>query len=43
MQKNASVTLAAHYEQFVTRQIAKGRYGSASEAIRAGLRPLEEP
>ncbi len=42
MSKNTSVTLGSHFEQIIERSIKSGRYSSASEVIRAGLRMVDE-
>ena len=38
----SSYTLGDHFESFVKEQVEGGRYASASEVIRDGLRLLEE-
>ena len=41
MPKNTSITLGEHFDKFIAERIKQGRYSSASEVIRAGLRMLE--
>jgi antitoxin ParD1/3/4 len=38
----SSYTLGSHFESFIQKQLRSGRYATASEVIRDGLRLLEE-
>lgn len=42
MARNTSISLGDHFADFVDARVKTGRYASASDVVRAGLRLLEE-
>ena len=41
MARNTSVSLGDHFTDFIAVKVEEGRYSSASDVVRAGLRLLE--
>lgn len=42
MAQNTSISLDDHFSEFLAHEVSTGRYRSASEVVRAGLRLLED-
>ena len=42
MNRNTSIALGQHFVSFIDAQVQGGRYNTASDVVRAGLRLLEE-
>ena len=41
MGKNTSILLGDHFQEFISKEIASGKYNSANEVIRTALRLLQ--
>ncbi len=39
---STSLSLGPHWEAFIRAEVESGRFGTASEVVRAGLRELED-
>ena len=42
MSKNTSISLGDYFDNFIGEQLNEGRFKSANEVVRAGLRLLED-